>query len=262
MPGTCAPWATLADVCSPCDDYEFDPALLGDTLQWASDILFNLTKRRWSGECTETVRPCTGLDRFRWLPDGRPWCGCSTWNTCGCGSFSELLLPRYPVVEVANVTIDGLAVDAARYRIDDGFKLVYLPDDADPTGRTGWPCCQIIDAPPTEEGTFQMDITWGEAPPIGGVMSAAILGCQLALGCQPETIGQCRLPKRVTAITRQGITVAAVLDPLELFAKGLTGLPEVDLWVQSENLGQASRGASIFMPGQRTRQSFRRPAGY
>jgi hypothetical protein len=262
MPGTCAPWATLADVCSPCDDYEFDSGLLGDSLQWASDILYNLTKRRWPGSCEETVRPCSGLDRFTWLPSGQSFCGCSTWNTCGCSSWSELLLPRYPVTEVSDVTIDGLPVDSARFRIDDGFKLVYMPDPDDPTERRGWPCCQKVNAPPTEEGTFQFTMAFGEEPPIGGVMSAAILGCQLALGCQPETVGQCRLPKRVTAITRQGITVAAVLDPLELFSKGLTGIPEVDLWVQSENLGQASRGATVFMPGQRNRQTFRRPAAF
>jgi hypothetical protein len=261
MPGTCAPWATLADVCSPCDDYEFDAGLLGDTLQWASDILFNLTKRRWSGSCEQTVRPCTGLDRYRWAPTGQYFCGCSTWNSCGCSTWSELILPVYPVTEVTAM-IDGVAVDAARMRIDDGFKLVWLPDETDPGSRQGWPCCQRVDAPPTEEGTYELTITYGEEPPIGGVMSAAILGCQLALGCQPETIGACRLPKRVTAITRQGVTVAAVLDPLELFAKGLTGLPEVDLWVQSENLGQASRGATIFQPGQRTRQSYRRPGSF
>lgn len=263
---TCAPWATLADVCSPCDDYDFDIVLLGNCLQWATDILYDLTKRRWPGECTELVRPCAGPGRREapwagWAWDaagGRSWCGCATWNTCGCSSFSEIVLPRSGVTSVT-VTIDGIEIDPSLYQLYDGFKLVYQPDDGDPTGRTGWPCCQDFRMPLTEVGTWAIDMTWGSAPPVGGIMSAAILGCQLALGCQPETVGQCRLPKRVTSITRQGIVVAAVLDPLTLFAEGLTGIPEVDLWVASANRGQASRGATVFMPGQRTRQSFRRP---
>ena len=55
----------------------------------------------------------------------------------------------------------------------------------------------------------------------------------------------------MTSITRQGISLA-VLDPLTLFVDGLTGLPEVDLWVQSVRLGRARRSASLMVPGRRT----------
>lgn len=267
---TCAPWATLADVCSPCDDYEFDIALLDNTLQWATDILYDLTGRRWRGPCTQTYRPCLGESSWwSWRPyavgtgtglgaHGASFCSCSTWNTCGCSGYSELILPVQDVSAVT-VTIDGLPVSTSRYRVDDGFRLVWQPDVNDPEGRTAWPCCQDLSLPATELGTWELAVTYGAAPPIGGVMSAAILGCQLALSCQPETIGQCRLPKRVTSITRQGVTVAAVLDPLTLFSEGLTGIPEVDLWVQSANRGQQNRNATLFQPGQRTRHSYRVP---
>jgi hypothetical protein len=164
------------------------------------------------------------------------------------------------VVEL-EAEIDGTPLSDARWRVDDGVKLVYLPDpdDLEQPGRTAWPCCQDLSVALGSEGTFQLTYSWGSAPPIGGTMAAAALGCQLAMGCQPETIGRCRLPKRVTSITRQGVAVAAVLDPLDLFARGLTGLPEVDLWVASVNRGAAYRGALIYQPGQRTRTSFRRP---
>lgn len=262
---TCGPWATLADVCSPCDDYAFDVVLLTNSLQWASDILYDLTMRRWLGVCSELVRPCgieTGgypmADRGHyWLPGRRGWCGCSTWHSCGCSSYSELRLPRNPVdADSIVVTIDGTPVDPARYRLDDGFRLVYQPESPS-ADRQGWPCCQDISLPAGQLGTWTVEYDFGEDPPVGGTMSAAILGCQLALACQPETLGRCRLPKRVTSITRQGITVAAVLDPMELFAKGLTGIPEVDLWVASANRGQANRGASVGVPNTR-RASFRR----
>ena len=258
--GVCSPWATIGDLCSPCDDYEMDTLLLENSLQWASDILFDLTHRRWPGVCTETVLPCSGVSSWSWGPEGQSWCGCGNWQVCGCHGFSQLILPHGPVVEL-EASIDGNLLSAARWRVDDGVKLVYLPDpdELEQPGRNAWPCCQDLTAPLGAEGTFSITYSWGSAPPIGGTMAAASLGCQLAMGCQPETLAKCRLPKRVTSITRQGVAVAAVLDPLELFAQGLTGLPEVDLWVASANRGAAYRGALIYQPGQRSRQSFRRP---
>jgi hypothetical protein len=40
---TCDPWATIADVPSPCDDYTFDTVLL-------EDVLFGFTGRQWSDD--------------------------------------------------------------------------------------------------------------------------------------------------------------------------------------------------------------------
>jgi hypothetical protein len=114
-----------------------------------------------------------------------------------------------------------------------------------------------LDYADTEEDTWSVTYTFGQDPPLGGVKAAASLGCQLALGWQPETVDQCRLPQRVTSYARQGVTLA-VVDPLTLFADGLTGLTDVDLWVQSIMLGAARRRASVFVPGQ-PKHGIRRP---
>lgn len=248
-PDICTPWATEADVGSPCDDYEFDPTVLDDGLQVASQILYELTGRRWPGVCTETIRPCGYRTTDAWGAAGQGWCGCLSSRTCGCRQLSELRLPNHPAIEVTAVKIDGATVDFDRYRIDDYRWLVYLPE-SDTAERQSWPCCQRIDLPDTDEDTWSVTYTYGQEPPLGGVKAAASLGCQLALGWQPETVGQCRLPKRVTTVTRQGITLG-VIDPLSLFADGLTGLPEVDLWVQSIRLGQQRRQAAVMVPGAR-----------
>lgn len=250
-PDICTPWADSSDVCSPCDDYEFDPTLLDDGLQVASQILFDLTGRQWPGVCTETVRPCGYGSPAPWSMLGHGWCGCRSSRTCGCRHLSELQLPNHPVIEVTEVKIDGAVVDAARYRVDDYRWLVYLPE-SDSAERQTWPCCQRADLADTEDDTWSVTYTYGQEPPLGGVKAAAALGCQLALGWQPETINECRLPKRVTSLSRQGITMA-LIDPLSLFADGLTGLPEVDLWVQSIRLGQQRRSAAVRVPGQGAR---------
>lgn len=258
--GTCSPWATTADVCSPCDDYAFDPVVLEDCLQVASDVLFELTSRRWPGVCAEVVRPNAQYrahdgPRYWGHLVGRigassspwGWCSCNRPREWGCSSLSEVLLGASPVLSITEVLVDGVVVAPGEYRVDDHRYLVGL-ERADGTRRR-WPCCQNMALPDTEEGTWSVAYTYGLEPPLGGVRAAAALGCQLALACQPETVGKCRLPKRITSITRQGVTVA-VLDPLTLFADGLTGLAEVDLWVQSTRLGVARRRATVLVPGQ------------
>ena len=237
---TCTPWATIADLGSPCDDYTIDTSLLEDSLQIASDVLFHLSGQRFPGECEATIRPCG----YR-TPES---CGCLSSRSCACSAVSELHLPG-PVVSVDEVKIDGAVLDSARYRVDDYRMLVYLPE-SDSAERQGWPCCTRLDLADTEEDTWSITYTYGQNPPIGGIRAAAVLACELTLGVPagdrepmpaPETSHQ--------SITRQGVSMA-ILDPLTLFADGLTGLSEVDLWVSSVSVGAKRRRASVIVPGQ------------
>lgn len=229
----CGSWATDADLCTPCDDYSLDPTEIDRALLMASDVLFNFTRRRWPGVCEETVRPCSTLCAAPRLP------------SCSCGNVSEFTLPGTPVVAVSEVKVDGAVVPIDEYRVDDAATLVALGDRR-------WPNCQDLRLDDTEERTWSVTYEYGALPPIGGVRSAASLACQLIMSCQPEAIrdGRCRLPKRITTITRQGITLA-ILDPLSLFNDGLTGLPEVDLWVASVNRGDRQRSATLIDPLRR-----------
>lgn len=221
----CAPWATIADVCSPCDDYEFDVALLEDKLAIASDLLYDLSGRRWAGECSEIVRPVVGR--------------CPSRDVCRCSGVSEIRLGGSPLVEINEVKIDGVVLDASEYRIDDHSTLVRIGDR--------WPTCQNMNLADTEQGTFSVDYVYGVAPPPGGVAAAAALGCQLAMACQPETLGACRLTDRAISVTRQGVT-KQLRDPAQMFPQGLTGLNEVDLWLESLRYGQRQRPATVVVP--------------
>ena len=153
--------------------------------------------------------------------------------------------PWVPVAEV-RLVVDGEVVPAVEYAVDDEQYLVGLTA-ADGTQRR-WPCCQRLDLEDTEPGTWSVTFAWGGLPPDGGVRAAAALGCEMLKAASGDKA--CRLPKRVTSIVRQGVTVA-VLDPLTLFADGATGLPEVDLWLGSLRFGRAHRPSRLLVPGRR-----------
>lgn len=219
----CALWAVPDDVCGPT---ELDGELLARWLGVASSNLYNLTGRQWPGECTDTWYPaagdCAPLVR-RGVPAKRT-------------NADRLGLPGYPVVGIEEVVIDGVAVDPARYRVEDYRWLVWVPEDG---GARSWP---------RAEG-WSVTYQFGTGPPPGGRQAAAALGFQLALSCDPDA-GECRLPQRVQSITRQGISMA-ILDPLTLFPDGMTGLPEVDTWVAAVRLGAARRPGLLWIPGRR-----------
>lgn len=299
---TCTPWATLGDLCSPCDDYGMDTVALETWLQVASDNLYNLTGRRWPGECEATERPCGTGSCF--IGPGTSWPHREVRLSCACVGLSRIALEGYPVTEILEVKVDGVLVDPSEYEIQGRRYLVGLRlgatssvtsvldgggawavptatvDGGDAndipgaiidgggadavatvTTATGpstelrvWPNCQHLERPDTEEGTFSVRYLYGANPPPGGIAAAASLGCQLALSCQPDSGGsgsaRCRLPKRVTTITRQGVTLA-VIDTFSLFKDGLTGLAEVDLWIESVRQGDKRRRASMSDPGRR-----------
>lgn len=233
--GTCSSWADASDVdCGPCADYSFDPIILEESFQVASDILFDLTKRQWPGVCADVVRP--GNE-----------CGCGA-DVCGCGWISKIRLPGFPVVTVDEVIVDGVVIPASRYEVQNDADLVYLPDPANPSVPIGaWPRRQRADMPLTENGTWQVAYTFGRNPPIGGVRAAVTLGCQLALACVGDD--SCALPSGTVSVARQGVSIS-VIDPTTLTENGMTGLPSVDLWVASVLRGVRVRPGSIYVPGR------------
>lgn len=247
----CEVWCTDADV--PCVEYTDDPADVEAWIRFSSEVLYLLSGSVYPGPCPETVRPCARRRAGRtpqwWGGERRgSWgeCSCNRSDRCGCSGLSEIDLGP-DVQEVTEVKVDGAVIDPGEWELIEGRYLVgWLK--ADGTNRV-WPCCQRLDRPDTEDETFQVKIVRGLMPPIGGVRAAASLTCELLKASRG---GDCRLPKRVTTVTRQGVTVA-VLDPLTLFADGLTGLPEVDLWLASVRQGASRREAAVIVPGAHQR---------
>jgi len=106
---------------------------------------------------------------------------------------------------------------------------------------------------------FDVTFRYGRSPPPEGVRAAAVLGCELAIACQPETAGlRCRLPRNTVQVVRQGVTIQ-LLDPSKLFAPPArgqpvkTGLMEVDAFLSAYNPGGISRRATLMHAGQHRR---------
>lgn len=248
----CAAWATHEDACAPCNTYELTEDELDRAFLVASDVLFNLTERRWPGVCVDKVRPTARYRRHdaspRWwhaTGDYRyGFCSCNRSRDFGCLTIPSIELPGRPVhADGLVVKVDGEVVEA----------IVYDRNKITRADGKGWPCCQNLLLPDTEHSTFSVEYPYGLGPPIGGVMACAQLGCQLALAFNPDALsdGACKLPKRVQTITRAGTTIA-VIDPLTLFKDGLTGLSEVDLWVSSIRAGDKRRRGKLIIPGRRS----------
>jgi hypothetical protein len=253
--GPCLPWVTADDVrtSNRCADVECN------ALEWAvevaSDMLWRLSGRQFSGPCEDVVRPCR-----RSGVGGQPeavnaaislgtWSWQESWGTCGCGgqpergscscpALHEVTLGAYPVRLVTRVLVDGEEVDPSAYQVHDDRWLVRVDGE-------DWPCCQDLRADPeTDADTFQVEFVYGALPPPSGELAARTLACELA---RSRAGMECRLPQRVTAITRQGVSMA-FLDSQDFITEGLTGIYEVDMFLQSVNPNGLERRAGVLSP--------------
>ena len=245
----CGPWATPGDV---PDELKQKLGVTDDTqwlrpLQLASEILWMLTGRRWSGVgCEETVTlRSTGhtAGRDTW-PYSRTWgyCGCwaaGTWSGGwllppgpGWGGIhvsrpQAVKLPRSEVSSIVSVTIGG-----------DAFTDFELTHDAwlRRTDGQGWPVCG-------DETVIVYQ--YGTPPPMGGVETCVALGAEFAKDMYG--LDDCQLPARTTSVSREGITMT-IIDPQSFLDKGRTGLITVDLWLSAINPKPRTQRAMIWSP--------------
>lgn len=227
----CSSWATVADVCAPCNTYDYDQALLEDMLAVATDILFERSGKRWPGTCSDTVRPIRQ---------------CPSPGLCRCGHVDEIKLGVSLLLQITEVKVDGLVLDPSLYRIDNFRTLVRLPN---PDGSNpGWPRCQRMDLPSTEDRTFEVSLVYGSDPPPAGRIAASRLACELAQGCSSDD-AECALPRSVTQRVRQGVSETVM--PLGLVLAelpGRIGIWEVDLFLDTYNPDKLRQRARVISP--------------
>lgn len=218
---TCLP----SDVSSPDD-----VARLNEAIDTAVGVLWALTGRRFG--CQRVIaRPCPhpvdSMGDYDLPVTYMPTLFAGDWYNVGCGQSgcspngpTNVILPG-PVSEVLTVTIDGVELDAASYRLE-GNRLYRVEGE--------WPR-QDLAKPAGSDGTWSVEYLRGEAPPSGAAMAVGQLAKEFWNVC---TGGKCRLPKRTQQIQRQGISITRA-DPTDILAQKQTGLPEVDMWIKAHN---------------------------
>lgn len=234
----------------PCETWPLDTSCLPDdwdpdaltpeqmfALQVATELLWRLSGGRY-GLCEITVRPCrkrcTGSFNFGLYGGLQPYvyggqwlnAGCSCDSDCGCGPICEIALPG-PVDSIVSVVVDGVTLAPDSYRVDNAKWLVRVGQTSD-----CWPECQHLELPPTEVGTFAVTYNKGIPVPPAGIRAVTAYALEIWKACVGA--GGCRLPSRVTDITREGVTMT-MMDPLDFLKDGLTGIPEVDIWLTAVN---------------------------
>jgi len=240
-----------------CDEWDtFDPTLQQAAAEYGAMMLWAATGRRFS-VCQRTVRPCRRESPWQgncaggyywsegtWYPyifNGawrNCWCGDTTGCCCTCRPQCQIWLTP-PVSGIVEVRFsDGTVADPSTYRVDDWQWLVRQGPAVTGSGATDcWPICNDYDFPvegalaPADASAWQVTYLWGLPMPAVLQRAAGELACEWAKNC----LGQaCRLPQRVTSISRQGVTVS-LADVDQLLENGLTGLTTVDNIIRTFN---------------------------
>jgi hypothetical protein len=255
-------WTTSSQVSyvlgdnAPAADDANGQALLDNSIVVASELLYALSGRQFSGSISVTnVRPTSRPEQipdhmwnsriinggwgFGYNPDWL-WSVCHGCDYRGCNGSYIIGLGRSPIVSVEEVMIDGAVLDPADYRVDDAKWLVR--QDC-----SGWPTCQDLSRTTDQLCTFAVSFTFGQDPPESGQAAATLLASEFYKAQTPALAGQCKLPSRVSSISRQGVSIA-VLDPMTFISQGFTGLYMVDVFIRAFNPNKQIRKPMVFSP--------------
>jgi len=253
--GPCTSWITGDEVAACCSVETSSGALFDDVADQASQLLWELSGRIYSGLCSaEGYRPpCDScFCGYQILSRGYvigPWDYGYPLYLCdqcmiSC-SPSRIKLAGYPVREITEVKIDGDVVPADEYTLWNYRYLTRLDDQR-------WPVAQDLTQPDTEDHTFSISYTYGAPPPLTAVAAAAELACQLYQMCAGNA-DACTLPTGTTRVTRQGIVIEKLAFTSWAFRNGewRTGLPAVDTFLGAYNPNGLKRRPIFWAPGKR-----------
>lgn len=236
-------WDVDTSCCAEWDTYSTD--LQEAAKGYARLVLWAATGRRF-GLCSVTTRPCGrycsgadgGIYGYYWNGEGFfvPYLFNGEWRNCWCGFGLGCMTCQPdcqvyldgPVNSIVNVIQNGSVVDPSTYRVDNGTWLVRTHDASDDDC---WILRQDFNKGITADQTLQVSYLKGTPVPPALVRAGGELACEWAKACVGAA---CRLPQRVTSISRQGVTVS-LADVDALLMNNLTGLPSVDNVIHAFN---------------------------
>lgn len=243
----------------PCteDVMVASPVVTGKAVSFASTVMWALTGRQF-GLNTVKLRPCrdfpldtpfpdawiswpgtqrpplyattiTGGD-WLWFPAG---CG-SCQGSCTCGTLNRVKLPA-PVYTIDSVMVDGVQLATSAYQLEMA-RYVRRID-----GST-WPTSNDLTLPDTAVGTWSITADYGQPPPANASLAVGELACEYLRAFNGQ---DCRLPRTVTQLARQGTTIT-LPDLSAMLQQGSTGYPMVDMVIAAYNPGHLRQRARVY----------------
>lgn len=176
----------------------------------ASRVMYELLGRRWIWPAITTTETITLQPMQKWA-----------------------ILAGKPVISVDSVTLrrPGIADTIVAYVLENKHRLRFLDE---PQFRPGL-CGGGMD--------LEVTYTYGAPPPKEVEMAIEALSDQLVLAF--EGSDECKLPDRVTSVSRQGISMT-ILDPQDFLTEGRTGIALVDQALRNYNPSRALRPARVY----------------
>jgi hypothetical protein len=146
---------------------------------------------------------------------------------------------------VASVEEDGVTLSSGTWRYDPPARLTRLDGKS-------WRTGQDLTLAAGAVGTWSISLTVGRPLPADAASVAYELAVELAKAIAGKP---CRLPERVTQVSRQGATFL-LTDPMEIIDKGGVGLLRVDRWIGSVNPSRQSMPTQVWIPGDDPAEQF------
>jgi hypothetical protein len=147
-----------------------------------------------------------------------------------------IILHGRPVTDVLSVTLEA-SDDPLPHTIENAYRIRLT----DPVS-TAYPGARTLYC--SGPRRIAIRYTYGSPPPAEIQLAINVLTEEFQKVVDGDT-SECRLPDRVTSITREGISMA-LLDPQEFLDQGRTGIEEVDQALSRFNAGHAKRPARVY----------------
>ncbi len=200
----------------------------------ASHILWALSGRKFSGthNAVEMYDTRSGLGDENWRENmslqGLLQIEGMNAVCSNCGFPHRMRLRHQPVQRVLSVELNGEVVPTNQWALLNHSTL-------------GFPYSHLACTAMCATVTY----VWGVNPPAGGRSAAAALADQFLLAWDQDD--DCKLPQRVTNVTRQGVSWT-ILDAQDFLDEGKTGIYTIDLFLRAVNPDKARRPARVFSP--------------
>jgi hypothetical protein len=233
------PYVTPAEViacCKTAENMAEDDDRVIDAIDDASLVIYYLTGKQFGGTCQATVRPpCLS-------------------GSCGCGCTpNQIDIGLWPVTDLVSVRYDGVVYTDASdptvgslFHVTEHRYLARKDGDAFLSGNQ-WAVAGSAQDTADNGYTFEVTVEYGLTVPRLVKRAAKRMACELLKACCNDA--SCKLPERVTSVTRSGLTMD-VKSAEDLLRDGRTGIYEVDLAIQVFNPSKLQSPSFVFMPNK------------